>query len=239
MVRLGHKLLFFLVVFLGIRIIEVVHSPLIAQIVRNVAPISLLSRTGLDAVGLQLVLDIGPGFPADVLEAADHSLAGVHGLPGKGGVLNAHGLDVLGHTFLHVAPGQLFGIRAHTLHGGGQHLVVAHSGQFVDFLLLLGLFCRLTGLPFSLALGLGLLVGLFLIVLTHCAVRSFRRLSGDGIRGCLWGRLDCLLGHGRSRGGILLRLRHNGLRRRLRNSRFHRVRLRKGGSALHPGIVRG
>ena len=44
-IRLGNKLLLILMVFLGIRVTEIIFRPLIAHIIRHIAAICLLSGT--------------------------------------------------------------------------------------------------------------------------------------------------------------------------------------------------
>ena len=176
----------------------------------------MAALSGLDTTGPELVLNIVPRLPADVLEAMDHGFLRVHGEPGKSRIIQAERLDILRNTLLHVPTGQFFHILTDTLHGGGYHFIIAHSGKAVHLLLQGPLFFCLLGLPFSFAFCFGnLMLGtaLFFIgilgrtisdghirfdvncivtpaILFHGVIlRRFHHLSGNGgsrIRTRLW-----------------------------------------------------
>ena len=133
----------------------------------------MAALSGLDTTGLELVLNIVPRLPADVLEAMDHGFLRVHGEPGKSRIIQAERLDILRNALLHVPTGQLFYILADTLHGGGYHFIIAHGGKVIHLLLQGPLFLRLLGLPFSLAFCFGsFMLGttLFFIGILGCAI---------------------------------------------------------------------
>ena len=65
---------------------------------------------------------------------------------------------MFGNALLHISSGQAFRVGSDPPCGGHHHLVIAHSGQFIQLFLLSGLFSLLPGLPFRLALGLGFLM---------------------------------------------------------------------------------
>lgn len=96
--------------------------------------------------------------PALQKAAMDHTFARIHSQPSEGRVLQAPGLDELGHALLHIAAGQPLRSLTDSLHGGHHDLIVAHGihpGDLEPFVLLLGL---LLGLPLRFPLCLSGLI---------------------------------------------------------------------------------
>lgn len=89
----------------------------------------------------------------------------MHDIPGKGHILKAKRLDILGDALLHVTACQSFGIVAHTLHRGGHHFVIAHRYRVFPCGLFSFLLGSLPGLPLGFPLGLSLLMLLPLTIL--------------------------------------------------------------------------
>ena len=146
----------------------------------------------------------------------DEALFGVHYLAGKRRILQAHSLDVLRHTLLHVAAGQLFSVLAELLHGRHHHVRVAHGVHAGQLFGLRGFLCRLSGLKLCLALCLGFLVRFFLrcfllfgllFGLRFVSGRIFRfRAPGHGLRS-RHGDHIVLFRRGRSVGAAFLFIR--------------------------------
>ena len=114
--------------FIGIRVVKIVHGPLVHDIVRNVTPVD----PGIRHIAVRpLLFRILSGFPADVAETLGQGLLGREHISGQGRVAGTQLGEMGGHAVFHILPSDALDLLPDALNGCGGHIILAHGLRYL------------------------------------------------------------------------------------------------------------